>query len=405
MILVCPFVLLLEINFWPFEGNRTWEILKPGTSLTIGWLVVLAISAVMSRTVAYVRQVLPHVSILGYVLIVVMSIAFSPAPMRSSLYAVKLLIGLVGVYTLVYAGATTSQRVVNIVRMLIIGVTVSIAYCLWCKLVVGQDRSGFFDSQFKYGTYVGILAPLCVGYLVSSGKMVSTIGGVLLALGASLSTSTFGGFLAVQIGVMAAVLFVKRDRLRVLVVVGGATAVALVMAMYLPAATGVRQDAAMLESGGDDCKQRYIEWQALLNLIEKRPIVGTGAGAVNAYRSEYYYRLPKLNTLAPFDQNGWLVTAAEGGVLALVCLLSGIAYYFRGLWQHIGMRDVSSPSYRCAVGLLCSIVSLCVANLFCSFTYNGLITVFATILALSGATLRIGQVASRFHIVKESCDA
>ena len=69
-----------------------------------------------------------------------------------------------------------------------------------------------------------------------------------------------------------------------------------------------------------DLRQRYIEWQAQINLLKDRAGAGTGIGCLNNHRSEYYGRLPKRNTIAAFDQNGWLATASETGLVGLICL-------------------------------------------------------------------------------------
>ena len=76
-------------------------------------------------------------------------------------------------------------------------------------------------------------------------------------------------------------------------------------------------------------KQRYLEWQALINLLEDRAVSGSGPGCMNQYRGEHYHRLPKLNTIKPFDQNGYLALAAECGIVGLICFIWILFAFFK----------------------------------------------------------------------------
>jgi O-antigen ligase len=144
----------------------------------------------------------------------------------------------------------------------------------------------------------------------------------------------------------------------------------------------LRQDARLAESDGVDVRQRYLEWQALVNLLAERPIVGAGIGCLNDHRSEYYLRLPKRNTIAPFDQNGWLAAAAETGLLGLACLCWVFA-------EHV------SISWQCRRGVigrvaLAGLAGGAAASVGCSVQYAGLWPGFVLLLALAG---RVAPVA------------
>jgi len=95
--------------------------------------------------------------------------------------------------------------------------------------------------------------------------------------------------------------------------------------------------------------------------------------------------LPKLNTLAEFDQNGWLAAAAETGVMGLLCFCWIVAEY--------GMRAAAllRRNDTAAVGVsgIAGIVGACVANVFSSVNYNGVLIVFVLVLAIVGASCRI----------------
>jgi O-antigen ligase len=149
----------------------------------------------------------------------------------------------------------------------------------------------------------------------------------------------------------------------------------------------LRRDAAICEADGINVRQRYIQWQAFINLLEGRSIAGTGAGCVNEHRSAFYYRLPKLNTLAPFDENGYLATAAEGGILALACLGWVIVNHFSMAWGRIvRARRCNDPEEsRLSIAASAAVVGACAANVFSSVQYNGILVIFVAVLALTPA--------------------
>jgi O-antigen ligase len=135
-------------------------------------------------------------------------------------------------------------------------------------------------------------------------------------------------------------------------------------------------------------KQRYVEWQAEINLLEERALAGTGAGCVNDYRSKYYFRLPKLNTLRAFDQNGWLATGAETGILGLVCFCWIVGHHFRLAWQSVISTDQlgRTADRRAVVANFVGLTAACAASLFSSVQYNGVLIVFVLVLALIART-------------------
>ena len=153
----------------------------------------------------------------------------------------------------------------------------------------------------------------------------------------------------------------------------------------------LRADMRLIEEDGKNLRQRYIEWQAEINLLQERGVTGTGAGCVNDYRSFFYYRLPKLNTLKAFDQNGWLATTAETGFLGLAAFCYIIVYYGRmAIRLLVNVRYTRKQTgYRLAVCNIVGLIAACVANIFSSINYNGIMIVFVLVLALISATDKI----------------
>jgi O-antigen ligase len=158
-----------------------------------------------------------------------------------------------------------------------------------------------------------------------------------------------------------------------------------------PATATLKDDIRLAEQDGLNLRQRYIEWQAETNLLRQRTVTGTGAGCVNTYRSSFYYRLPKLNTIKAFEQNGYLATAAETGILGLVCFCWIVLHYGkRALSQIAATRRKSDlVRHRFAVANLAGLAAALVANLFSSVHYNGILIVFVLVLALIAKTQQL----------------
>ena len=150
-------------------------------------------------------------------------------------------------------------------------------------------------------------------------------------------------------------------------------------------------DFALKENDEINLRQRYIEWQAEINLLEKRGITGTGAGCVNDYRSNFYYRLPKLNTLKVFDQNGFLAIGAETGLLGLAAFIWILIHYGRmSLRDFLHLQAGENPQ-ACAMTTAntAAFVSALTANLFSSVHYNGILIVFVLLLSLISSVNKI----------------
>jgi hypothetical protein len=153
-------------------------------------------------------------------------------------------------------------------------------------------------------------------------------------------------------------------------------------------ASSVYDDVRLREKDGVNIKQRYIEWQAEINLLEERTVVGTAAGCINEHRSNFYYRLPKLNTLKAFDQNGWLATGAETGIAGLVCFCWIVLYYGKAALTRVLDSGRKEPNVDrvFAVANFAGFVAACVAHLFSSVHNNGILIVLALVLALISRT-------------------
>jgi MFS family permease len=216
--------------------------------------------------------------------------------------------------------------------------------------------------------------------------------GFALLAGGFFSAGSIGMVFAITAGMVTALVALRSWAVRLVIFV---TMVTCLLFLFFfgrcSFAAELRDDARIVEPDGVNLKQRYIEWQAFLNLLERRWMTGTGAGCVNDYRSAFYYRLPKLNTIKAFDQNGYLATAAETGIAGLVCFCWVLVHYGKqGLYAlKKRFNRQGSMAWRIAVANIAGFAAACTANLFSSVQYNGVLIVFVLVLVLIERSERV----------------
>jgi O-antigen ligase len=200
-----------------------------------------------------------------------------------------------------------------------------------------------------------------------------------------------GFILAISISLIFIIILTRKWPLRLLLIT--AASIGLIFAFMLNSKSSsiIAKDFELTDKNGKDLKQRYIEWQAEINLLKQRTATGTAAGCINDQRSNFYFRLPKLNTLLPFDQNGFLAAAAETGILGLVCFCWIIIHYgksaFTQTFNKISQKII--PLNRYAKANLAGFIGACVANIFSSVHYNGVLIAFVLLLALISANQQL----------------
>jgi hypothetical protein len=387
-------VLSSAFHFWPLEDSRSWQILCVQNAALLAWALVVLAGIILTRNTAILSHSLPHVSVLAYVTINVLSIAFARDFGRSAQFVIKLGLVLIVGYSLFHTAISSprSLRVLWISACLAVAVVIGSALAV--RFLLGSDRFGFFDSPYKYGTYVAALTPLCSVYLIMGSRRIDRVAGVALLLAAVVSSGTVGALVGLSAGAIVAACYAPTWLTRLSALTGPALAAAVVIgAGAIPALSHLHDDVRWLENDATNLRQRYIEWQAEINLLEQRAIAGTGAGSINDYRSAFYLRLPKLNTLQPFDLNGWLSVGAETGMVGLLCFCWIVLHHLRLV--HARVRSVSPASLpdasRLAVAGLAGLVAACVANVFSALQYNGVLIVLALVLALISGLERLCQ--------------
>jgi len=389
MVLAGVAIISSAFHSWPFDGSKAWQMLCPPNFVASIWILVLIAYVLLKRDWQTITSLLPHLSVFAYISVNALSIAFASDSNRAVSYTVKLALMMVGGYTLFGSAIFNMRSLKMFYNLMTTAVIISIAYCLVVRFGFGSEKFGFHSSAYKYGTYVGILAALCAAYFLTSSKSWKIALGIIISAGTLVSSGTLGALAAISAGMLATMMVIPRWLTRLCILGSIALGIGGVLIISnLDPASHIRDDLKLSERDEVNLKQRYIEWQAEINILENRTLVGTAAGCINDYRSNFYYRLPKLNTLEAFDQNGWLATGAETGILGLVCFCWIVLYYGRlALIQVIdSSRKESNVDHKFAVANFAGFIAACVANLFSSVHYNGILIVFVLVLVLISRT-------------------
>ena len=377
-------ILFSAVHFWPWAESRIWQILNLSNLAMMLWCPVLVF--VTARNREYVRSILPHTSVWAYLVVVFLSAAFAPSAARGLSFSIKLTLTFVAGFTLFSAAIRDGRNLRRAYDIVFAAAAISVAACLVARFGFWSEKFGFHGNAYKYGTYLGMVVPVGACYYFFSESRARKLLGCALVISGLLSAGTVGAAAAITAGIGAALFMGGKNNVRL--AAGGSLVAGLILAVLVNAP--LRNDMRLAESDSADLRQRYIEWQAEINLLEERAAVGSGAGSVNDYRSNFYYQLPKLNTLEAFDQNGWLATAAETGVLGLVCFCWIIVEYGR---QALGQLRGNVVS-QLAVSNFAGVAGACVANMFSSIHYNGIAITFVLLLALiwrAGAVCAEGE--------------
>lgn len=383
--LVGVVVVSSAFHFWPFDESKVWQMLCPANSIVLIWILILMGHLVVKRDYKTYHSLLPHLSILTYLAINILSVAFAQDSNRAINFTVKLMLIFIGGH-LLFSSAISSVNSFRIVYGLItIALIISVISSMLARIGLISRNFGFFDDPYKYGTYIGTLTPLCTTYLFMSPQYPKRLLASILIISALITVGSLGGMLAILVGTAAFAIMIRAWFIRICVVTSLFCGIGLaLLSGSNPALESIRNDIKLVEDDSINLKQRYIEWQAELNLLEERPVTGTAAGCINDYRSNYYYRLPKLNTMKTFDQNGWITTGAETGIVGLVCFCWIVAYYFKMAYSQVKAEDRIgySIAHQSALANFTGFIAACVANLFSSIHYNGVLIVFVLVLVL-----------------------
>lgn len=382
-------ILFSSLHFWPLADHKKWQLLCIPNLSVIIWIIIISGYFIYRKGRWKNTSLLPHISIFAYLAINLLSIAFANDTSRALNFTAKLILMLIGGYTL-FSVAISDKKAYRLIYIIAsIAAGISIMYCFLDRFLLRNETFGFFDNPYKYGTYIGMLVPLTVSYLFLLPHYLGWLFGFILLTLAILTCGSLGAIAAIICGMAVLTIVIREWLPRIVIFLSLLAAIGLIIILNNnPAITPIENEIKLLEADNINLKQRYIEWQAELNLLEERTIPGTAAGSINDYRSSYYYRLPKLNTLKAFDQNGWLATAAETGLIGFICFCWIIAYYFKSAYvQFITIRKTEAlAEYKYVLINFVSLIATFVANIFSSVHYNGVLIIFVLILVLVSKT-------------------
>ena len=374
-------ILSSAFHFWPFQGHKIWQLLCPMNSVIMCWLVLLAGAVILTRGWQLICQSLPHISVFAFLAINILSIAFAHERARSVSYVVKLMLMFVGAYSLFSLAVQDAGSRRLIYQVIVAAAILCLSACLLARYYYNSEQFGFFDSAYKYSTYIVLMGSIAVSYCLQSRKISGRLLGCALLVGMLITVGSAGAIAAITISLIAFMIVIRKRLIAAFILIS----LLIAGVVLFNVDKGVAADLTLAEDDHVNLRQRYIEWQAEINLLEKRIIPGTGAGGINTHRSSFYYRLPKLNTLQPFDQNGWLACAAEIGVVGLVCLCwivlhyGGIAVRDIRCYRHMAGKE---ENVAFAASNLTALIAACIVNVFSSFQYNGVLIVLVLLLSL-----------------------
>jgi len=387
-------VVASAFHFWPFEENRLWWMFCPSNTAVLAGMVLLAAMYLIKAKRKVVISLLPHVSILAYLAVNILSAGFAGGFGRTVSFTAKLVLMLLGGYMLFSSAISSRRALQGFYGLAAAAVTICVVSALILRSAARTGGGGFFGSEYKYGTYVGTLTALCGAGLFADRRPLVVFFAVCLLIGVMTSAASLGCIAAVIATVIIWLVYLPVLSTRLAII--GAVLCGLGVGLLTSVGSeevGLKNEIRLAEKDGTNLKQRYIEWQAEVNLLEKRTMTGSGAGCINDHRSSFYYRLPKLNTLAAFDQNGWLATAAESGVLGLVCFCWIVLEYGKSsLRQLADSAGPDVPPKELAVGNLAALTAGCVANVFSSVQYNGVLIAFVLVLVLISSRERLCRI-------------
>ncbi len=363
-------VLAAGLHGWPVQHIPALKLLWPAQLVLVAWCGLVALEWGDRAARGWICARLPGTCVWAYLAACALSIAGANDLGRAATALAKTTISLVGAYLLI-RGALENRRNE---RFFALAVMLTVSAVLGHAIIQNASHApavGLFDSHLKLGTFLASSLPVALGLLVARKNRTGLAWALLMFIAGLLVCASAWAWIGIVAGTVVACWAVS-PRWLIAALLAGAVAVT-VAHRWDPRKPPVIADMQMQETAGPDVRQRYLEWQASINLLAQRAATGTGIGCFNDYRSQYYERLPKNNTIAAFDQNGYLTAAAELGLPGLVALCWMLG-------EHLcrGWRRRSIPFARVATA---GLLGGAVAQLGSSLTYNGILIMAAVLMA------------------------
>ncbi|MHC4478579.1 MAG: hypothetical protein ACYTEL_23325, partial [Planctomycetota bacterium] len=202
MVLAAIAIVSSAFHFWPFDSSKAWQMLCPPNLAAMIWILVIAGCCLLKPAQLRGTFSLPHLSVIGYLVVNVLSMGSAADLHRTGVFTLKLMLMLIGGYTLLSSAIFSPRTLRTIYGLTTAAVMISVSYCLVIRFGLGAEAFGFHQSAYKYGTYVGTLAPLCGAYLFTSSRGFTKAVGISLLAAALISSGSLGAVVAIVMGTM-----------------------------------------------------------------------------------------------------------------------------------------------------------------------------------------------------------
>lgn len=346
LLLAGSYVFLSVFHFWPFAGSALWRMCNP-VNITAGvWFGIVLVEALIKKR--KVKLIWPDVSVFCFVLMNIFSAAFTDNWSRTIPFIFKLITNLILGFVVLASSIKNKGDLKFIFKVIVAAAGITVA----APVIIGGYV--FFENAYKYVSYCSILVVLGSGYLIAKSRIRNCHVGLRPPRNNIFKfLSTTSPLIMVPLVLMC---FYNTDGIR------------------------------FTENDGVNLRQGYIEWQTFMNVSEKMGAIGCGAGCINDVRSSFYYKLPKLNTVNVFNQNGWLCILAETGIVGLICWVWIFVRYFKKAYFAFknGEKELAMV---CMAGLAC----VCVVHIFSSVLFNGVLVGLVVVLALIESVERVSS--------------
>lgn len=437
-----------------FRGGAalvTFKVPLADAAIGVG-VIVLLVKGLWRRT--FGGNAIHSAPIVAFAAVSVMSVLGAGIGLDSAKELFQLLLQFVGGYFVLAHGLRSAEHLRSAAILIAIVSCMVIVYGLVQYLIIGENHylvSSVFDNRNVLGGYCALVLPLLFGLLLDgastrgvllygmvivAGLLVTTsITSLLGILAAFLFMILFRGrrillvpTVALFIVVVSVPLGVRvsdfsalkyshheprslekyHDNLRksicmcfypVIGVVkrgsGGAVVQSSMLTEKAVPETFIerqlvarRKDASYGEGG--HLRQRLLEWQAGLNILSDRPLFGVGVGNYQREIGHYYFTAPKLNTMEPDSQSGYLETLFTTGLAGLAAFAWILLRAFRNAARNVnGATDPFIGGL--SLGAMGGMIAFSINNMFAPLIYQSTAVQFIILLCVIDASARISS--------------
>ncbi|MBN2406634.1 MAG: O-antigen ligase family protein [Elusimicrobia bacterium] len=256
----------------------------------------------------------------------------------------------------------------------------------WYRPDVNIRAFGSFMSANNFSQYIGLVLPLLAGLLLSSGKKplnAVILPFVFLLAAVNILTFSRGGLLGMSgVLIFGLMLIIRKRGWKYLWIALVAFLIIFLSGVILKP---VRTKAVnRFDKTENSVVWRCELWSGAMDVIRKKPFLGTGPGNYDLFLDREMYEGPA--------HSNYLQTSAEFGIPGLAAFMAVILMAFMGSYRVYLSRDRFLKSLGAAFCMLW--VWFAIQSLFTSYLFGikfGMM--FWTVLGLNSALIRIKEAA------------